>query len=232
MPVPLHLVRSVPDAARPRSLAASPALAAVLLLRLTGAAAPMPAGPLATTTPRPRRPAHCRSMPQRRVRRHRLAADVRHYDADRIAGASRRRRDEPRPDGPRAAWRGGPPTRGDAGRALPSSACRTGTNTSKPGVGFDCSGLTTYAWGGPASSSHRQSGSQISTRRHATDAAEAGDLVQYPGHVMMWLGVAARSCTRQRGRTTSSLTTSRDVTSLGRPNRLATSRHETSLPNS
>jgi hypothetical protein len=64
------------------------------------------------------------------------------------------------------------------------------TNTSKPGIGFDCSGLTTYAWAGAGVELYRQSGSQINeaaplTREHA----KAGDLVHYPGHIMMYLGV-------------------------------------------
>jgi cell wall-associated NlpC family hydrolase len=63
-------------------------------------------------------------------------------------------------------------------------------NTSEPGAGFDCSGLTAYAWGRAGTVLARQSGSQISAaapRDHET--AQAGDLVQYPGHVMMYLGV-------------------------------------------
>ncbi len=64
------------------------------------------------------------------------------------------------------------------------------TNSSKAGVGFDCSGLTTYAWSKAGVSLERQSGAQI---RNAAgldrSAAKAGDLVQYPGHVMMYLGV-------------------------------------------
>jgi cell wall-associated NlpC family hydrolase len=64
------------------------------------------------------------------------------------------------------------------------------SNTSEPGVGFDCSGLTAYAWGRAGVSLYRQSGVQISNaapRDHSS--ALAGDLVQYPGHVMMYLGV-------------------------------------------
>lgn len=61
---------------------------------------------------------------------------------------------------------------------------------SKEGVGFDCSGLTTYAWARAGVDLTRSSGDQI---RQATvvDRAEAsaGDLVYYPGHVMMYLGV-------------------------------------------
>jgi len=64
------------------------------------------------------------------------------------------------------------------------------SNTSKEDEGFDCSGLTTYAWAGAGHQLTRQSGSQIAqAQRVDRDAAEAGDLVHYPGHVMMYLGV-------------------------------------------
>lgn len=76
-------------------------------------------------------------------------------------------------------------------------------NTSKPGEGFDCSGLTTYAWAQAGFSLQRNSGAQIRAagpRDH--DSAQAGDLIQYPGHVMMWLGVdMAIVHAPQRGRT-------------------------------
>lgn len=63
-------------------------------------------------------------------------------------------------------------------------------NTSKPGVGFDCSGLTTYAWAGAGVTLVRQSTAQMRAAAPRTiETAQAGDLVQYPGHVMMWLGV-------------------------------------------
>ncbi len=63
-------------------------------------------------------------------------------------------------------------------------------NTSEPGSGFDCSGLTSFAWGRAGAQLARQSGSQIAaaTPRNAQTAA-AGDLLQYPGHVMMYIGV-------------------------------------------
>ena len=65
-------------------------------------------------------------------------------------------------------------------------------NTSKPGIGFDCSGLTTYAWGQAGFSLYRQSGVQIRNAAKVTaDSAQPGDLVYYPGHVMMWLGVGS-----------------------------------------
>ncbi len=61
---------------------------------------------------------------------------------------------------------------------------------SAEGVGFDCSGLTSYAWGRAGVGLSRSSGSQISAAASRTqDTAMAGDLVQYPGHVMMYLGV-------------------------------------------
>lgn len=63
-------------------------------------------------------------------------------------------------------------------------------NTSKPGVGFDCSGLTTFAWGQAGKVLFRQSGTQIKNARAVTrEAALPGDLVYYPGHVMLYLGV-------------------------------------------
>jgi cell wall-associated NlpC family hydrolase len=64
------------------------------------------------------------------------------------------------------------------------------SNTSEPGVGFDCSGLTAYAWGRAGVALYRQSGVQISNAApRDRRSALAGDLVQYPGHVMMYLGV-------------------------------------------
>ena len=55
---------------------------------------------------------------------------------------------------------------------------------------FDCSGLTSFAWRSAGHELTRQSGSQISqAERLARDTAKAGDLVHYPGHVMMYLGV-------------------------------------------
>ncbi|MFK8023305.1 MAG: C40 family peptidase [Ilumatobacter sp.] len=64
------------------------------------------------------------------------------------------------------------------------------TNTSIEGEGFDCSGLTYYAWAGAGLELYRQSGSQISeSKRLDREEAKAGDLVHYPGHVMLYLGV-------------------------------------------
>jgi cell wall-associated NlpC family hydrolase len=64
------------------------------------------------------------------------------------------------------------------------------SNSSEPGVAFDCSGLTAYAWGRAGVELYRQSGVQLANaaqRDH--DSAVAGDIVGYPGHVMMYLGV-------------------------------------------
>lgn len=64
------------------------------------------------------------------------------------------------------------------------------TNTSIENEGFDCSGLTTYAWAGAGVDLYRQSGSQISqSTRLSQDEAKAGDLVHYSGHIMLYLGI-------------------------------------------
>jgi cell wall-associated NlpC family hydrolase len=93
----------------------------------------------------------------------------------------------------------------DKQTALLAALTQLGTpyrsNSSEPGVGFDCSGLTTYAWGVAGLDLARQSRAQInaSTRVDRT-AAEAGDLMYYPGHVMMFLGIGdAMVHARQRG---------------------------------
>ncbi len=62
-------------------------------------------------------------------------------------------------------------------------------NASVPGAGFDCSGLTMYAWAQAGVQLAHQDRAQISQSAPRTwDTALAGDLVQYPGHVMMYLG--------------------------------------------
>lgn len=91
----------------------------------------------------------------------------------------------------RAAWRAADV---DHQRALLAALGQLGvpyrTNMSKEGVGFDCSGLTAYAWGRAGIAVAHQSRSQINAAEDRTlDTAHAGDLVFYPGHVMMYLGV-------------------------------------------
>ncbi|MFV0308516.1 MAG: C40 family peptidase [Desertimonas sp.] len=61
--------------------------------------------------------------------------------------------------------------------------------SSDPAVGFDCSGLTSFAWRQAGVELPPQSGSQIDVSVPVdAGSAAAGDLVQYPGHVMMYLG--------------------------------------------
>jgi cell wall-associated NlpC family hydrolase len=62
-------------------------------------------------------------------------------------------------------------------------------NTSSPGVSFDCSGFTMYAWGQVGVGLAHQDQAQIgATGPRTWDTAMAGDLVDYPGHVMMYVG--------------------------------------------
>lgn len=63
-------------------------------------------------------------------------------------------------------------------------------NSSVEGVGFDCSGLTRYAYSRAGVTLAPNSRMQINA---ATDVeaerSDAGDLVFYPGHIMMSLGI-------------------------------------------
>ncbi len=59
----------------------------------------------------------------------------------------------------------------------------------EPHVAFDCSGLTKWAWAQAGVELTHQSGVQIDAAApRDRSTAQAGDLVQYPGHVMMYLG--------------------------------------------
>jgi cell wall-associated NlpC family hydrolase len=61
---------------------------------------------------------------------------------------------------------------------------------SAPGEAFDCSGLTRFAWGEAGVELERSSRNQFRSGVEIDrDAARAGDLVWYPGHVMLYLGV-------------------------------------------
>ena len=74
--------------------------------------------------------------------------------------------------------------------AMSQLGVRYRRNTSNPGVGFDCSGLTAYAWSVAGTEIAHQSRSQIRNASPLTiDTAQAGDLVYYPGHISMYLGV-------------------------------------------
>jgi peptidoglycan DL-endopeptidase CwlO len=59
----------------------------------------------------------------------------------------------------------------------------------EPG-GFDCSGLTSFAWGVAGVKIPRSSGDQIAAvNARSADALLPGDLVWRPGHIMMYIGV-------------------------------------------
>jgi cell wall-associated NlpC family hydrolase len=60
---------------------------------------------------------------------------------------------------------------------------------SKPGVGFDCSGLTTWAFAQAGLQLPRISGDQIRASDQLDLAqAQPGDLTYYPGHVSIYIG--------------------------------------------
>ena len=93
--------------------------------------------------------------------------------------------------GMQAAWRDA-----DAAHqvAVLSSLTQLGTRyrfaARSPGVAFDCSGLTSWSWAQAGVTLLRQSRSQINKATPITrDNAQPGDLVYYPGHLMMFLGV-------------------------------------------
>jgi len=63
------------------------------------------------------------------------------------------------------------------------------SRTSNPDVGFDCSGLTTWAFGQAGLQLPRISGDQIRAADPLELAqAEPGDLAYYPGHVSIYIG--------------------------------------------
>ncbi len=60
----------------------------------------------------------------------------------------------------------------------------------KAGEGFDCSGITSWAWGQAGFVIPRASKWQMVAAAKIThETAQPGDLLSYPGHVMMYLGV-------------------------------------------
>lgn len=62
--------------------------------------------------------------------------------------------------------------------------------SSDPDAGFDCSGLTSWSWAQAGVELPRSSGDQIAAAAgRQPESAMAGDLVHYPGHVMLSLGV-------------------------------------------
>jgi cell wall-associated NlpC family hydrolase len=62
-------------------------------------------------------------------------------------------------------------------------------NASEAGHAFDCSGLTMYAWAQVGVDLAHYDRAQIAAATSRTWAtAAAGDLVQYPGHIMLYAG--------------------------------------------
>ena len=63
------------------------------------------------------------------------------------------------------------------------------TNGESPDVGFDCSGLTKFSWSKAGVALEHQSEAQVRQGEVRTFAsAQPGDLLQYPGHIGMYLG--------------------------------------------
>ncbi len=72
---------------------------------------------------------------------------------------------------------------------------------SREGEGFDCSGLTTFAFAEAGFDIPRSSGDQFrAADERSADEAEAGDLVYYPGHVGIYLGGEIYVHSRESGR--------------------------------
>lgn len=60
----------------------------------------------------------------------------------------------------------------------------------RAGDGFDCSGITSWAWAQAGYEIPRASRWQMVAAAEITqETAQPGDLVSYPGHIMMYLGV-------------------------------------------
>ena len=83
-----------------------------------------------------------------------------------------------------------------AGVAVNAALAQQGTPyryaTSSPGVGFDCSGLTSYAWGQAGVYLPHQSGQQYASIPHVDKgSAQPGDLIFYYSpisHVGIYIG--------------------------------------------
>ena len=89
-----------------------------------------------------------------------------------------------------------PPVSGSAGIAVRAAYGQIGVAyryaAEEPGVAFDCSGLTKWAWGQAGVSLPHQSGRQFSQTAHVPiDQAQPGDLIFYYspiGHVGIYVG--------------------------------------------
>jgi len=89
-----------------------------------------------------------------------------------------------------------PPVASGAGIAVNAAMSQLGVPyrfaAESPGVAFDCSGLTKYAWGQAGVSLPHQSGAQYGSIAHITQAEiQPGDLIFYKspiGHVAIYIG--------------------------------------------
>jgi peptidoglycan DL-endopeptidase CwlO len=90
----------------------------------------------------------------------------------------------------------GPPVSSKAGIAVNAAQSQLGVPyvfaAESPGVAFDCSGLTKYAWGQAGVSLPHQSASQYASTPHVpVSEAQPGDLIFYRspiGHVAIYIG--------------------------------------------
>jgi peptidoglycan DL-endopeptidase CwlO len=88
-----------------------------------------------------------------------------------------------------AAWEAAGPVRVAAAvAALTQIGVRYRRLGGSPDEGFDCSGFTSWAWSTVGVSLDHSSGGQLAPAGHGLDDALVGDLVGYPGHVMLYLG--------------------------------------------
>ena len=119
-----------------------------------------------------------------------------------------------------------PAPSGKAGLAVKAALSQLGVPykfaTAKPGVAFDCSGLTWWAWAQAGVSLPRTSGTQYNGTVHVpADQAQPGDLIFYYnpiGHVGLYLGSGQMVHAPQAGSTVSiSVVHWNKVVGVGRP---------------
>ncbi|MEI7547014.1 MAG: C40 family peptidase, partial [Actinomycetota bacterium] len=115
---------------------------------------------------------------------------------------------------------------GKAGLAVQAALSQLGVPykfaTASPGVSFDCSGLTWWAWAQAGVSLPRTSGTQYAGTVHVpTDQAQPGDLIFYYtpiGHVGLYLGSGQMVHAPQAGSTVSiAVVHWNKVVGVGRP---------------
>ena len=119
-----------------------------------------------------------------------------------------------------------PPVSGKAGVAVSAAYSAIGTPYhfagETPGVAFDCSGLTKWAWGRAGVSLPHQSGAQYASVPHVSkDQVQPGDLIFYYspiGHVGIYVGGGMMIHARNTGTTVKVATVHwNKVVGIGRP---------------